>query len=126
MIKVLALLFLCLALVSAKRSSRILHGRTVSERDAQGVFGFVAHVNSCDGRGGCGDCTGSLIKHDRILLAANCLCGENRRIKVRFLMLQCILTALSRKMTQRVSYNFIIATDASVGKGERLSLLKYE
>ena len=82
MFKVSLLLFACLALASARRSSRILHGKEVTQQQARGIFGFVAHVWTCKGRG-CGSCTGSLVTPNRILVAAHCLCSNPNRIQVK-------------------------------------------
>ena len=81
MFKILALLLCCCVLASAKRAQRIRHGREVTTSEAKGVFGFMAHVSMCRGRG-CGSCTGSLIGPDKVLIAAHCVCRNPNRITV--------------------------------------------
>lgn len=73
----------------------------MSEADARGVFGFVAHVSSCDNRGSCAGCTGALFKPNRVLLAAHCLCGDNAQIKV---YVQTTKVNQGKSMTGRVKW----------------------
>merc|ERR1719229_1237553 len=115
MIKILALLFCCLALASARRATRIRNGDNVSEADAKGKFGFVAYIASCK-NGRCGACTASLIGPDKVLTAAHCLCGkENYQIQV---YLQTTRAWRGRKATGRliwINRNYICPNRGAPG-----------